>query len=343
MDLLSLFRRASQRMPTPINPPGPERLRLPQPVGQPGPIHELLDDLGLPWREPRASVELLYGIREDPLYQRKVVFFEDAERPNGFIQSWQADVFERYAPEMPVVRFSGIAWFGPDADDNLRRVAEPFAQRLGHAPIGQQYNTLVCGWRSGAASLGLQAWPPAWQSRDLKNDAQAREPRLVTACRVTLLTGFRLPLSALEEEWLAGFRPLAATGPMLRSASVDIVEIPPNDTELEYVRDPGPWLSVVRNRVGCSTRAEALILCTHQLFVVAASDILGFEVIRMLPAKGGGGSSLLVRCRTPCPDVPCKTLHVAQDSDPDGVTSLGRHLADVFNKSCEVGPYFDDV
>lgn len=343
MNLLRLFRRAVQHAPSPVNPPGPQRVRLTRDPGQPNPLHALLDDLGLPWREPRAAVEARFGVREDTFYQRGVVAFEEATRPPGFLSPWQTDVFERYAPDMPVVRFSGLVWFGDDAGDNLDRTADWFARRLGPALIGQQYNTLVCGWQSGAASLELQAWPPAWQSSDRRNDAHAREPRLVTACHVSMLTGFRRPLSAEEEVWLSGFRPVATTRAILRSASTDIGEMAPGDTEVEYARDPGHWLPTVQGLVGLSDGPEALILCTHQLFVVAAADILGFEVLRLLPAKGGGGSTLMVRCRTTCPGIPYKTLHVVQAHDPDEVTSLGHRLAAVFDRPCEVGPYFDDV
>lgn len=117
----------------------------------------------------------------------------------------------------------------------------------------------------------------------------------------------------------------------------------PGDTEVEYARDPAGHLPAVRNRIGCPPGREALILCTHQLFVVAASDVLGFEVIRLLPAKGGGGSTLLVRCRTSCTGVAYKTLHVAQDDKPDGMVPLGRKLAAMFDRPCEVSGYFDDV
>lgn len=89
--------------------------------------------------------------------------------------------------------------------------------------------------------------------------------------------------------------------------------------------------------------AEALILCTHQLFIVAAPDVLGFEVLRLLPAKGGGGSTLMTRCGTTCPGVAYKTLHVAQAHDPDGMTTLGHRLAALFDRPCDVRPYFDDV
>lgn len=303
----------------------------------------MLDRCRLPWREPRRDVETRVGRSPDPLYGREALFFPGAVSPPGFLQPWRADVFERYAPDMPVVRFSGLAWFTDNADGNIQRAADYFAQQLGPAPIGQEYNTLVCCWRSGTASLQLQSWPPAWQDRELRNDAHAREPRLATACHLTLLTGFRLPLSAREERWVANSRPVAGTPPVMTHGPGGLRDTAPRDTEVEYARDPGDHLPTVQNRVGCPPGREALILCTHQLFVLPARDVLGFEVIRLLPAKGGGGATLMVRCRTSCPGIAFKTLHVAQDSDPNGITPLGLELAGLFGTSCDVGPYFDNV
>lgn len=344
MRFLRRFRQAAAAaLPTPSNPPGPVPARLALLPAGVDIIHQLLDEVGLPWREPRRQVEARVGISPDPFYAREALFFSGAVRPPGFLQPWRADVFERYAPDMPAVRFSGLAWFVDNAGSNIQRLADYFAEQLGAAPIGQEYNTLACRWQSGPASLQLQSWPPAWQPRELRNAAHAREPRLATACHVTLLTGFRLPLSAEEERWVAHFRPVADTRPLLRPMPGGLRDTAPSDTEVEYARDPGGYLPQVQDRVGCPASHEALILCTHQLFVLPARDVLGFEVLRLLPAKGGGGSTLSVRCRTTCPGVAYKTLHVAQDGDPDGVTSLGRELATSFGTSCEVGPYFDDV
>ena len=322
---------------------GPEPARLAALPDGTNPLHRLLDDLGLPWRDPRAVVETRCGIEVDPLYRRDAVFLRDAVRPPDFLQPWRVDVFDRYAPDLPVVRFGGMSWFADDGRRNLRRLAAFFAERLGPAPIGREWNTLVCGWRSGTASLRLTAWPPAWQSPELRNDAHAREPRLRTAAHVTLLTGFRLPLSGCEERWVTEFQSVAEVAPLGPLFRAEVISTAPSDVEVEYARDPGVHLPVVRRRVGRAPDAQALILCTHQLFVVAREDVLGFEVIRLLPAKGGGGSTLTVRCRTSCPGVAFKTLRVTDHSDPDGATALGNELAAAFDRPCVIGPYFDDV
>ncbi len=325
------------------NSSGPAPVPLSLAFDGTNPIHQLLDDTGLPWLERRRDLEARIGITEDPFYRNPALFFAGAVPPPGFLQPWQAAVFERYTPDMPVVRFTGLTWFADDAATNIERTAEFFAARLGPAPIEEGYNTLICRWQAGSASLQLVCWPPALQSPGRPNDAYAREPRLVTACHVTLLTGFRLPLSAEEKAWVEAFRPIADTRSVLALTAERLIAWAPNDTEVEYARDPAGYLSNVLHSVGCPPGCEALILCTNQLFVLPANDVLGFEVLRMLPAKGGGGSTLLVRCRTSCKGVAYKTLIVARHGDPDGMVPLGRELADLFNKPCEVSRYFDDA
>ena len=344
MNWLSRLRRSvATKLPAVGNPPGPAPSLLSFASDDTNPIHRLLDDMNLPWRVPRGDLETGIGVTQDPFYRNPALFLSSAVPPPGFLQPWQAAVFERYAPDMPVVRFTGRSWFADSAATNIERTAEFFAERLGPASTGQQYNTLACRWQAGTASLQLQCWPPAWQSPDLRNDAYAREPRLATACHVTLLTGFRLPLSAEEEGWVEAFRPIADTRPFSTVPASKLAAAAPGETEVEYARDPARHLSTVQNRVGCPPGREALILCTSQLFVLRADDVLGFEVLRLLPAKGGGGSTLLVRCRTSCKGVAYKTLHIAQHDDPDGMVPLGHELAGLFEKPCEVSGYFHDA
>ncbi|WP_174298944.1 hypothetical protein [Sphingomonas bacterium] len=320
------------------------RRRRPMPVvDASNPLHRLLDDHRLPWRTRRAKVEGQHGTTRDPLSARDVVFLRDAVRAPGFLQPWRADVFDGYAPDLPVVRFGAVAWHEDDADANLGRLAAHFAEQLGPVAPAREWNTLACRWRAGTASLELKVWPPAWQTPAARNDAHEREPRLRTAVQVTLLTGFRLPPDERERRWLSGFGPIAAVTPLMLATAERMADTPPADVELEYARDPAGVPPAVHGRVGAPPHAEALILATHQLFVVRRADLIGFDVTRSLPAKGGGGSSLIVRCRTPCSAMAFKKLRITDDPDPDGATALGRRLAERFDRPCDVGRYFLDA
>lgn len=320
---------------------GPLPARLP--IGADGnPLHRLFDAWHLPWREPREQVEAREGIRRDSLYDDDVMFVRDAAVPPGVLQPWNAGIFERFAPTLPITRFTAIAWFYGDAASNLRHMAADIAALIGPAPIGPEYNTDVCRWEAGAAGLQLMTWPPERQSHGLTNNAFDREPRLRTAVHLTVTTGFRLPLSLREDAWVRAFQPVALVN-MQRTLPLDRIAVTaPSETEIEYARDPGDHLPHIGNRIGYPPDVAALIFCTDQLFIVPREDVLGFAVTRMRRAKGAGGSYLQVRCRTPCP-VADKTLFLTQSPDPDGVTALGRSLAATFDRPCEVGPLHDDI
>jgi hypothetical protein len=304
-------------------------------------LSRLLDSLGLPWQEPRGQVEARIGISHDPFFTRPAIFFPDTIRPPGFLQPWRADVFERFAPEMPIVRFTGLAWFADDARANTQKIADDFAAQLGPAPVREERGMVRCLWRSGPASLELQAWLPTEMSPYSVNPAQDREPRLKTASYVTLLTGFRRRLSDEEAAWVANFQPIATARPSVPLPPGGLYDQAPGETEVEYARDPTGYLPGIENKIGIAGEGAALILGTHQLFVVPAGDVLGFEVRRVRPAKGAGGSTLLVRCRTNCPGVAFKTLDVAEHCDPDGMTRLGREFARLFDTVCDVRPYVE--
>lgn len=332
--------RAAAAAPTPAIGPQPARLPL---DADGNPLHRLFDAWRLPWREPRATVEAREGIGHDPLYGDDALFVRDAVQPPGVLQPWHAGVFERHAPTLPITRFGAIAWVGDDAAANLRQTADYVARWIGPAPIGPEHNTDVCRWQAGAAMVQLMTWPPERQYSGLSNDAHDREPRLRTAVRLTATTGFRLPLTAQEEGWLRAFRPVATVDPQRTVALDRFVDTAPGETELEYARTPGDQLPRIANRIGFPPDLAALIFCTHQLFVVPRDDVLGFAVTRLHRAKGPGGSSLHVRCRTPCPGVSDKTLFLTQASDPDGVTPLGEALAKAFDRPCDISPLYADV
>ena len=324
--------------------PGPEPLRLPPGPGGENPIHRLLDEIGLPWRTPRAELERRYGNRRDPAYGSEMVSFDDVPPVvDGMLRPLSAQVSDRYAPQLPITRFIGHASFGDDAHDNLRRTAARLAARFGPATIGRSWNTLVCGWACGAASVGLIAWPDEWQSDHLPNPAHERDPRLASACHVTILTGFRPALTPEERGWLDGFVPVAPIEGNRLMTPERLRNSPAGEHELEFVREPPARLDHLFGRMGRSAGGEALIYCLDQLHLVPADVILRFRVDRMLPAKGGGGATLLVECATGIAADPVKRLTVTSAGDPDGLNGTGAAMARALGKPLILGEYGYDV
>lgn len=337
-------RAASSAAPVLPLGPGPEPLRLPVLADGENPIQRLLDEIGLPWRQTRAELEAEHGVEADPLHDWDVITFGGTKSiVQGLLRPLSAQAFPRFSPKVPIARFSGEAWFADEACDNLRRAAADISARLGPAPVGRSYNTLVSSWACGAASIRLLAWPQHWQSDPLLNPSIEREPRLATACHITVETGFRPRLTPREQGWLDGFVPVSAiegnrlaTLPRLRTS-------PPPEGEVEFVREPPARLEHIFGQVGCSAGGEALIFCLDQLYVVPVTAVLGFRVDRVLPAKGGGGSSLEVECETGYAAVPVKQITIARAGGPEDLNDVGATMAAAMKRPCVIGEYGYDV
>ncbi|WP_182083894.1 hypothetical protein [Aureimonas sp. ME7] len=338
-----VFRRPQDALPPPTS-----QLDAPTPAEVPGlpnganPILRLAARWRLPLEETRMEVVARLGVLPDPIYGWPALVLADAEPLPGALAPWTASAFERIAPQFPITRFTGLAWFEDDAHANLGRTADHLAASLGPASIGRRWNTLVAAWRAGLVEVSLTAWPPEWQSDLPRGEAEAREPRLRTACHVTLTTGFRLRLGEREREWVTGFRPLSIDGDVGTARMARAGRHAPGETELEYVRDPEDLVEDRQRTLGLSRDGEALIVVSDQLFVMPRTDILRLSVIRMTPAKGGGGSSLHAHCRTSAPGADDQSVFLAQNSDPDGMSAFGRYLGDRLGCPVEISPYYPD-
>jgi hypothetical protein len=339
---LNLFKRrrpAAALEPEPGPPPEPARLPL-SPGGD-NPILNLLDTLKLPWREPRHVVEARVGIGRHPFYSWDIVTVDEAVPLTGFLLPWNTSVSERFAPDQSITEFNAMVSVADDAQRNMQQAHDDLARHLGPAAIGQRYNTLVCEWRCGAAAVSLIAWPPAWQSSHGVSDAHAAEPRLITACSIHVQTGFRPAPSEREAAWLVDFEPAGITVDALPIER--IAESPPAETLLEFVRDAPEHVSRVHGQLGYPPDRSALIFCTDQLFILAREQIESFDVDRLLPAKGSGGASLMVRCRPGYAGSPSKRISLKQVGDPDGLNELATTLARTFGVSAEIAPYEYDA
>ncbi|NTB87984.1 hypothetical protein G6M78_22750 [Agrobacterium tumefaciens] len=181
-------------------PEGPDSVVLELPPGQSNPIIKLVDDWRLPRTETRSLVIQRVGISPDPFYRGDTILLPEAVALPGTMSAWSASAFEGIPPQFPISRFSTLIWFDDDAHGNLRRTAEYLSEFLGSAQIGQRWNTLVASWKCGLAEINLMSFPPEWQSGNLQNDAHEREPRLRTACRVSVATGLVVPPNEEEQD-----------------------------------------------------------------------------------------------------------------------------------------------
>ena len=253
-----------------------------------------------------------YGVHTDNPYRWELVPLDVRPPPlPGMLWPFGFQAFPSYSPAMPPVRLSTHISIGDDTEANIASAAKHFARHLGAKAIVDQYNTRRVEWRWGAASVTLIVWPPGLQSGPkLTNPAHDRDPRLVTACSVTVETGWRPPLSPQERAWLDGFVPMGATRNWTPARPrTDLGQTMFAETQLEFMREPPSDLSRFRGAFGLSSGAEALIFCEDAFYLLPLAQIVAFEVTRTLPARGTGGSAISARCNTgyaACPPRPCK-------------------------------------
>ena len=322
-------------------PPEPPSAPSPFPGGNPG--LAWLDAAGLPWRTTRAELAARFGVHADNPYRWNLVSLDVHPPPlTGMLWPFGFQAFEHYNPAMPPERLSTHVWVGDDAEANLGHAVAQLARVLGPQPVVDRYNTRRAEWRWGPTLVTLIAWPPAMQpGPNLSNPAHRRDPRLVTACSVSVQTGWRPPLSARDRAWLDGFVPMGPTrnwppaGPRQDPAD----RVLSAETLLEFMRAPPADAARLHGTFGVSTDKEALIVCDDALFVIPLAAVSGFEVRRTLPAKGGGGSDLFAMCNTLYPACPSKTVSVAKGGDADDLNQAAADLAVAAGKPVKLWDY----
>jgi hypothetical protein len=307
------------------------------------PIHRLLDAHALPWRAPRAELAARYGVRPHPAYGWDVIAVP-TEPPlvSGLMSPLSVQVAPQFTPHLPPTDFSGESWFTDDARENLRLTAEQLAAALGPADIADRHNTIQCEWRCGVAALTLTVWPPHLQDARLTNPAHAREPKLATACRIAVETGWRVEPTAKELAWLQSFVPLAPIKGDQDDVPAALRFNATSPYELEFIREPPPGLDALSGQVGCSADGGALIFRHAQLYLVALDRVLGFKVQRTKAARGRGGSRLNVECRTDFAAVTSKRLTISRAPGVEDLNDLVAALSAATGKPFELGKYSYD-
>jgi hypothetical protein len=307
------------------------------------PIHELIDHWRLPRCEKRAQVAARAGVERDPLYLRPSILLPEAMSLPGAMTPWSANAFAGIPPQFPIGHFQSHVWFEDDAHVNVLRTADHIAAHLGPVTVGRRWNMFECTWICGRAELRLVAFPSEWQTHHLRNEVHEREPRLQYACRVSVVTGAVQPLSIEEKAWVASFRPLHFKG-TVGSARIPAVGVPPpSETEMEYARDASSLPPDTQSALGLSADNEALIVISHQLFVMDRRDIMLIEVQRLTPARGSGGSLLYAHCRTEAPDTQSRTITLGHSRETDGLNELAEELGRLLRCPVEIGLAYPDI
>jgi hypothetical protein len=312
------------------------------------PIHQLLDDLCVPWQLSRTALAERYGIHQHPAYQWDVIAIETSPPiMRGLMWPLDVQVRPQFSPAMPATNFSAIARIGDDARENLRHSLEQLEPRLGMPEVADSANTLGKRWTFGAASLSITVWPPELQPPELRlarvNPSHQREPLLKTACHLSIETGWQAAASPAELTQLASFVPIGSLqlegrGITPRSADTS----PAEQSELEFVRRPTGELRHLFGFVGHSADHTILIFWHRQLYLVSMADVISFHVDRFVRAKGPGGAKLYVECRTNYEDLPTKRLLIAAASRADDLNKFAQTLSAATGRPFALSRYWPD-
>ncbi|MEM5421271.1 hypothetical protein [Paraburkholderia ferrariae] len=306
------------------------------------PLQEYLNAIGLPWQSSRASLQERFGIRLHPAYNWEIIEI-DTPRPfvRGLLWPLSTAILPQFSPRMPAIEYSGASYFTEDARDNLHLTRAQLMPLLGEGKPTQTSNSLGHEWRFGPASVELHVWPPEMQRFFGANPSHSREPRLKVACSIGVKTGYRPVCSTKEKELIESFVPVARI-PSDPSATNHVQHRPALQSELEFIRLLDSKEKSKYGRIGLSADHSALIFFGPELYCVPMTDIVQFEVERVQPAKGPGGSWLRLRCRCNEEVESTKTLTICCATGPDDLSALCADIARATGKPFVLLPYGAD-
>jgi hypothetical protein len=114
-----------------------------------------------------------------------------------------------------------------------------------------------------------------------------------------------------------------------------------SEYDIEFTREPAGDMSRLFGRIGHSADRATLIYCAGTLHLVPMADVIEFNVHRRTPARGRGGSSCYLRCRTDFRGVAPKELLAASARGADDLNEFAAALAAI-GKPVNLGDYCPD-
>ena len=310
---------------------------------QSGVIWKALYEAGLPILTPVAELLESSAIGRHPAYQWEGVWLRESRPllPVNTLWPWFWRRDERYAASLPPVEFSTHVWLGDDAKENIEAALHMLSRVLGPTSIQARYNTLEATWHDGARSVQALVFPPGKNLGKSNNPSHDREPRLKTACHVSVRTGYMPPLT-LEEMRAAKTAKLhVALDGVLPSAFPTAFSGPPVHT-LEFARRPEPSMNELAAGVSISADKELFFYQGRHLYVFPVGAVRSIDVVRMKPAKGGGGSWIEISVDGIRPESPAKSVVAAEAAGPDDLSQIASEVAVALGKPLNLKPYAYD-
>jgi hypothetical protein len=301
-------------------------------------LQRYLDAIGVPWRETYAALVDRYGISGDCTDGSDVVSIETV-RPfvRGMLYPLQLRAGDHREPNAPVGKFETNVSYGLGASENLRQAVLLLQPVLGTGTPRDYADGHV--WRFGRSYVDLErGHDPAPDGTDFERQLQVA--RLEASCRLTIVNGWRRALDAADRAAVSGFVPIFQFDEGLQQTAIFN---PILMDQWAYLREPDAEQAGLYRWLGWSGDRATLIVFNTQFYMIPVDDILSLEVTRIVPARGAGGSSLHLTCRSQRGDGAQRWLEVATGSDPDQLTEPAQRIADAIGKPVTLRPYEADA
>lgn len=300
-------------------------------------LHRHLDAIGVPWRDSYAALAERFGVVPDGDTGRARVIRISSARPfmRGMLYPLQVRAGSHIEPDVPAGTFETRVSFALGAEGNLRQAVLLLQPILGNGEA-QEYGRHI--WRYGRSYVEIERGDDLGQPEP--NHAPPRDPRLQAACLLTIHNVLRRLPDAVDLAALSSFIPILQFDQGLQHT---LIYKPSLMDQWDYLREPGPEHARLYRWVGWSNDRSTLIAFNNELFLIPIDDVISVNVTRILPARGGGGSTLYLVCRSMRSDSHRRWIEVANGSRADDLSELAACIAQAIGRPLELGPYEMDA
>ena len=296
-----------------------------------------LDAIGVPWRDSHASLVERFGIVPDADSAPASVIRITSARPfmRGMLYPLQVRAGSHVEPDVPAGIFETRVSFALGAEGNLRQAVLLLQPILGNGEAQDDGGHI---WRHGRSYVEIERGDDRGQPD--QGQGSARDPRLRAACLLTIHNVLRRSPDRADLEALSRFMPILQFDQGLQHT---LVYKPSLMDQWDYLREPGPEHAHLYRWVGWSGDRSTLIVFNNELFLIPVDDVISVNVTRLLPARGGGGSTMYLVCRSQRSDGGKRWIEVANASRADDLSEPAACIAQAIGRPLELRPYEMDA
>ena len=249
-------------------------------------LWDWLDNLGLPFRQPRGALVAEYGTRAKVWTNSPQDCFLPGRRLLPGASACSFHWREGDDPTLPPDEIEA-AYRGADptrrgaAEANLATVVAALTQGLGPAYDNSVSNTRAYSWDFGMGRVKAACFPPQLNRNSGENTRYRADPGSIHECLISIRTGWIAPIAEQERDWLRGGRRAVSLDPGMYAAG----------------GQQAPWRRLLpefgsRMPDGCGLSADGngfVAVMGDWFCVLPKLALLRVERHVLTPAKGRGG------------------------------------------------------